>query len=374
MAFYAKNDYLRPSFLYQIPQPMETRNTTLDIAKGISILLMTITHMDVFYHYQTITGFNAHVLMIFKMPLFIFISGYLFSARGSVLEFSIAKLDGLIKPVATIFAVTAVVVVPVMLARGVAIGDLLYGTIVKLSALYMLLWFPITLFVALVIFRVMLHLYQKNRALAAMVGMALLFVLNLFTRTEFNLYLLELYSLPYFLIFLSLGYAVKRQNLLDNLLRPLSFLFFAALFVSTILLRNHLGSKIDLNGNIFGTFFPTMVSSLAGILLMINISRRLSRIPGLSSILVTCSRASFYILAFCRPLGNLVIRPFVLSLMPRNALSEAITYLITISLCVLCHRAITRTRYLKYLMLPLKSFGAKIQYGNRRSQIAMNRS
>ena len=59
-------------------EPITKRDNILDIAKGVSILLMTITHLTLFKDYPSMIKINREIFMLFKMPLFIFISGMLF--------------------------------------------------------------------------------------------------------------------------------------------------------------------------------------------------------------------------------------------------------------------------------------------------------
>ena len=75
----------------------EKRIQIFDIAKGISITLMTIGRYDFVNIYPYLVQFQ-NIVMVLKMPTFIFISGYLFSNRLNFKHFLYHKIDGLIKP------------------------------------------------------------------------------------------------------------------------------------------------------------------------------------------------------------------------------------------------------------------------------------
>ena len=63
-----------------------SRNLTLDVAKGISILLMTVSHLSIFQDNPTVSWFNTNYLFFFRLPLFIFISGLLFVPQDKLLN------------------------------------------------------------------------------------------------------------------------------------------------------------------------------------------------------------------------------------------------------------------------------------------------
>lgn len=334
----------------------EQRNRTLDVAKGISIILMTITHLTAFKNHPMIIDFNNDVLLVFKMPLFIMISGYLFSGKHSFKEFTIGKFDGLVKPLITILSVSAVFIGIWWLIQGVDLRAALYNTRMNLGRFYVPLWFPTTLFMALLLLKTLLQVNKINYYYALSLTVGIVFLLTLPTSSGVAMVILKFHAVLYFLIFLIMGYLLKKWNSLEPLLNFRSFLFFTAIFILSILLRKYLNIRLALFHNVFGSFIPTVVAAFSGVIMMINISRWLSKVKYLSSIFIQCSKSSFYILAFSTLLGNEVVYPLTVRFLPLNAFTEMLGFMLTILLCVLVHQAILRTKYLKYLMLPLKSF------------------
>lgn len=153
----------------------EGRNVTLDVAKGISILLMTVTHLAIFNNHPAIKAFNNEVLLLFKMPLFIFVSGYQFSGKRSFKEFARGKFDGLVKPVVTILFISASITGIWWLAGGESAYSLFGHVRLSLSRYYIPLWFPVTLFLALIVFRFVLWAIGKGKGylLPTCVGLVL---------------------------------------------------------------------------------------------------------------------------------------------------------------------------------------------------------
>lgn len=335
---------------------MSARNTTLDIAKGISILLMTITHMVVFSHYPAIRHINHEVLLVFKMPLFIFISGWLYSPKRTPGEFVAGKADGLLKPVATILGIGLLIVGIVQWSSAQGLLANVTNTIFTLSYYFLPLWFPVTLFVALVLFRALTGLWETattRNSFFITTGVVLL--LAVLWRTGWSLYILEFHSLLIFMIFLWAGWMVRRAGTLETMLGLGPFLFFASVFGVSIVFRDWLGVDLDINSNRMGNFVPTMIASFSGIMIVINLSRWLSRVRYVSRVFVWCSRGSFYILAFSPLLGNVFVQPFFDRWLPGGAIADALSWLVTIALCVALWRATFLTRGLKYILLPLKS-------------------
>lgn len=157
------------------------------------------------------------------MPLFILISGYLFSEKRTVKEFIAGKFDGLIKPVITILFFSAILISGWWFLKGESIYAALKHTIFILASNYVTLWFPVVLFLSLVLLRIFIRLHRVGKYYALPVIVGVVFLLSIVSQSGFNLYSLKFHVILYFLIFLSIGYLIKKRNLLDNLLKTGSF-------------------------------------------------------------------------------------------------------------------------------------------------------
>ncbi len=80
------------------------RNSTIDIAKGIGILTVVLSHNWILYDHR---GELSRVIFSFHMPLFFFISGIFFKPNQPFKELIVSKANALLKPFfVVLFSVT----------------------------------------------------------------------------------------------------------------------------------------------------------------------------------------------------------------------------------------------------------------------------
>ena len=90
---------------------MTGRVATIDIAKGISIILVVFGHSQLGHYYPNIN--NA--LGLFRMPLFFFLSGVFFNSNSTLVYFIFKKSDALLKP----YFVTLIIIISIeIITRG----------------------------------------------------------------------------------------------------------------------------------------------------------------------------------------------------------------------------------------------------------------
>ena len=336
---------------------IQNRNKTLDVAKGISILLMTLSHLKFLTRHKEIGILNVEYLLIFKMPLFIIISGFLISENKTLREFFRTKLDGLLKPMMTIFGVIFLISAIYHMKDGSYTFDDIWMTSKLAFHKYFLpLWFIFTLFVALMIFRVMMFTYSKVKKITfvaiASATFALLLYLNHYSEKWI---IFTLAPIIYFVLYLGIGFTIKKLKLVDYLIHPKSFILFSLIYILYAIFKEDYNIKLALWGNIYGTFVPTLISSFAGVIIVMNISRYLTRFSKLSEILFSCSKNSFYILAFHLIIGNYILYPIYIKYFEPNIIIDIISTVIIISSCILLRKSTLKTRFIKYSMIPIKS-------------------
>jgi polysaccharide biosynthesis protein PslL len=74
---------------------MLNRNLTVDVAKGIGIILVVLGHNWIVLHEKNDL---FRVIFSFHVPLFFFISGLFLKDREGIKDFLISKSDSLLKP------------------------------------------------------------------------------------------------------------------------------------------------------------------------------------------------------------------------------------------------------------------------------------
>jgi len=338
---------------------IKERNQTLDIAKGISILLMTMSHLSSFVNYKNIVQINE-VLVLFKMPLFIFISGYLFSDRLDFKSFFASKFDSLVKPIITIMIGTSIYLYFRFSYLNIGVGKPggIGGAILdELTYIYGPLWFPIILFLTLILLKIVVRMSSgENRSYHLITFIGMIAVLDTFTRLGFHIHIMKFHALLYFLIIATAGFLTKKRNLQPAILNKITFLGSVILFTVLVMNRETLGIELNFNKNIFGDFIPTVLTFTTGIVIVLNISKLISRLPFISRFFVACSKHSLFILAFHIVIGNYFLYREYTSYIAPNIYSNALCIVLTIFLCCMIQKLVAKTRWLKYLLLPIKSF------------------
>lgn len=329
----------------------EYRNATLDIAKGMSIILMTLSHLVVFQESSFVKYLNSY-LSISKMPLFIIISGILLSMKHDALKFIFNKFDSLMKP--------TIMIIFLFILIYISYNYLNYGVIGKLksvNAVVFPLWFISSLFITQVIF----YLLVKNKIKSHNYVLIISFLLIIFyyfqyTGLEF-FNLIKLHTILSFLIFFGIGFLIKRFNLLSSLISYK--IFFISIFAISLPLffRDDLNIALGLAVGVYGDFLPTLFTALLGFLFFINLSNFFCNSIILIRIFVLFSKSSFFILAF-----HIVFERFVISLIgflgyERNILIDSMIFIATISLCILMYFVMKNIPYINSLFFPLKVIG-----------------
>lgn len=331
------------------------RDVTLDIAKGVSILLMTISHLVLFLNYPILRRFNVEVLMIFKMPLFIFISGILFTNKLPLKAFTIKKWKGLVKPtVNVVFFVTLLLLFFFTVVQGQSLTfEFLQDLYRKILDSFIGLWFPLSLFVSVILFKLLLDI--KNRyAKTTYLGALLLLFASLFFLQQHNIgvFLLKANTWIFFVLILAMGYYFKRSGYANIIYRPAFFIGSLVVFTVLSYFSVPLHVKVDLYLNKFGRLSTTIPAFLSGIACLLFISRQISKLPYISAIFVSCSRASFFILAFHGIIGNNILYKLFSKFLPQSLYIDIFAFIATIFFCIVAYKITTKVKILKRFLLP----------------------
>jgi fucose 4-O-acetylase-like acetyltransferase len=323
------------------------RNKTLDVAKGISILFMPLSHLLFFADKNSILVINNDFLTPLKLPLFLLISGYLFNHKPST-EFIKSKMDSLLKPFFSI----------VLLSIGLFLltGNSLTESVMSTMNFYYPVWFVIFLFFTLIVLNFIEHtgpFESVHTAWACVISSSFLLLIDT-TYLDFSLSR-YVHSFLIFLLFVGLGQVVRSANILDKIIHPTTFLCSFLAFLFFIFYQGDNPLRINLWEGRFTPFFPSLLLSISGALFVINVSSYLLRFQRLQRVLTLCGRSSIFILAFHIPLGNHLIYPITNSFFPNNLLTALLGYGMTITLCISLYVLVRQSNYIKYALLPLKT-------------------
>lgn len=341
---------------------MEIRDKTLDIAKGISIILMVISHVGFTTTHHLINKINQNFLIQFKMSLFMVISGYLYSNKKSLAEYFYKKSDGLLKPILFIFLITGIVAIyntPT---------DRSSFTIINtyITSNYTPTWFIFSLFITLMIFRIIDLIFHKYGVFYTLIAILITIVtLSFFHTTKFNISLIKLYNIIYFVLFIGIGRLINHYKILDYTNQFKIFIMCFIFFVLVCMYKKPLNVIIKFYQNIYGEFFLTTIVSIAGVFSILYLSKIICKFKLISKILVESSKASLFIIVFHTMIGHYLLFPIFRNIFGKNVFTDGIGFILTILLCYLIYFIVKKSRYLKYLLLPVSFTQFKSFFFNR---------
>lgn len=241
-----------------------TRSPTLDIARGISILLVVFAHSGLA---QLLPETNQ-TIALFRMPFFFFLAGVCLPSSGNLSGFAKKKTDTLLKPYAV--TVIAVSLLP-PLARGESlwvhwVGGI-YGT--GQSLIWTPLWFLTHLWIASLLaflYFTVLKVILKNNIERSSITITISTLLLLLLCAP---YLLEAAGekgwpwsidlLPISLFFIILGRTVSTQT---KAFKPSKKIVLAALI--GIILAKYQGAFVSLNYREYSPVIWSAVAALCG--------------------------------------------------------------------------------------------------------------
>jgi hypothetical protein len=326
------------------------RDRSLDLAKGIAILVMPFSHLQFFTRHESINAFNDAYLVIFKIPIFIIISGILLKETEDFTTFSRKKTDGLLKPLAAVLFIT-------LLCMAYKNGiEHIYTdpiqVIQNLKEIYYPAWFIVVLFISLMLFRALSHIMVKSKGIILIplfliaIAQNILYPEILITRLT-NIVL-------YFLLFLQIGNLIRRYDLAKKLFRLNTVIYSLTVLFFYIILKDYQQIQINIWEGRFDPFLAALIVSLCSSHIILWLSNILKDIPVIYTFLYECSRSSFFILIFHVLFGNYILYPLFEEHFHHFFFSDVIGFVMAILLCILTRRLVLKTKFLKHVMLPIK--------------------
>ncbi|MDE2429225.1 MAG: acyltransferase family protein, partial [Burkholderiales bacterium] len=293
---------------------MSERNPTIDIAKGLGIILVVLGHNWIVAHEH---GELFRVIFSFHMPLFFFLSGVVLKGSDSFRQFAFHRADTLLKPYLLVLStwglarivLASVPIVPYFLG-------LLYGTGYTIE--WVPLWYLPHLFIALLVSWCLLRCagdYAGSRRV--MLAMALISLLvGILTRNalaSFDPQKLDMLNhlvgnkenvfpglplsidlLGFSLAFILSGYAFKEYVFRFRF----RIGYFIAALVAFSALHFNFDETIDLHMRQYGVFWIATSQAALGIYLSLSIAALLQGLSKLAAMLAYIGAGSLFILIF----------------------------------------------------------------------------
>lgn len=317
------------------------RIASLDIAKGIFIILMTLSHIGLTY-LQPVNDFNRNWFFIFKMPGFYIVSGYLMYTSIEKKNFILRKIDGIYKP--------SIVLILLMILIGTWMtyhhGNLqmpnwriFYArsmedyTIHGLHVQIIAAWFVLNLPVAFVFCKGLHWSWTTQRYFVfciVLLGLILLHIAPYAWNIEPPF---KLNQCVYAVLYLFTGYFLRRINF--DLQAARNILCGGLVYVALRLATPQSALSLDLFGNVFGDFVVTFTASVAGVIGVIAICSHVPEKSYIARFLSLCSQNSLYILLLHIPIYSSIDWNLSFLFDFRENINRAWAHALTIVLCVL---------------------------------------
>lgn len=241
------------------------RERWIDLLKGIGITLVCLGHLspDIFT--------EMHIYS-FHMPLFFFISGYLFlnSKKVNFNEFTIKKISGLIKPY-LFFGVVSILVGVILRIVSIAdfrnnISNLLFlnGTVGWNSPI----WFLVVLFLCEIIYYL---IYNNMKFKSVNVGIILIGFLGYIIQLRKIILPFGLHIAPIGLTFFHIGLLFKKFDITSLLLRY-KVIIIALSMILNILFGYVMNIRISVYHQNYGNYIYFYIAAIAGIILYSTIA------------------------------------------------------------------------------------------------------
>ncbi|MET0028275.1 MAG: acyltransferase family protein [Candidatus Thiodiazotropha sp.] len=341
---------------------MRNRIDLIDVAKGMSILLVAFHHSQLASQYSGLSS----AMGLFRMPLFFFLSGVFFKALAPPGEFIAHKTQALLKPY---FATLGLLLLTtILLGRDGVLGEafgILYGTgdTIRWTPMWFLtmLW---VLFMGSYLLVRWLRLDAGSAMLQSLVLIVMLLVgvvwMDLFRGAEVRLFN-QTYILPGLpfnldLIFISMAYFMLGHFLSGRVKafapNPWLLTGMMVVFFSIVLFSD---AAVDLNRRIYREPVLATLGALSGIYLVLTSAYLISQVSRIKTFFKAFGSASLFILIFHYVLmaklqsgfDHWVSADWIL-------LTATISYAFSVSFPLLIKRVIERNRFLRPLYFPVK--------------------
>lgn len=232
----------------------------IDIVKGIGIFLVVLGHMPSMPNFLHLWIFSFH------MPLFFFLSGFLFTPR-SLKEHLKRKTKSLIFPY-IIYSVLFIMI-DFYIYNNVSLIQLSIEKFLFGQGGFDILWFFVSLFIVEIIFNFIVVKTNKNKYLLVFSIVIIGYIMSILKIGEMFKIVPSLVSLGFF----ALGYYFKEKNIILKKGDLLTIIFLLIINVLSIKLNMYFGANnLDINSNKFGIIIFTYFAAFTGIILIINIA------------------------------------------------------------------------------------------------------
>lgn len=342
------------------------RNASVDIAKGLGILLVVFGHNWIVQHD---IGELYRIIFSFHMPLFFFLSGIFLSPDKGFGQALRQRADSLLKPYFVVLLLLALrYAIPPHAVTGDYFLGMLYAT--GQSIVWIPLWFLPSLFavqlVAMVVLKKTALRHDRKRMLLLIlallaVGVPLLRLGQALTPMTLEIMpgmLRQLIGLPWSLDMLPVNLAFLLAGFLSaeyarhpERLKPALTCLVAASFM---LLHLCFNDTINMNGRVYDSLIISSLEAFAGIYLTLALSGWLCRYHRVAAVFAYLGSASLFIFIFHAIMQGQVTGLLQHRLSTSPYLGAWIGFIAGVILPVMLYEVCRRVRLLSLLLLPYR--------------------
>lgn len=299
--------------------PQQTKRIEfIDLAKGICIILVVISHIGIYY--DTVFP-GSTFLKSFRMPLYFFLSGFFFKTYNGFFDFLRRKTNKLLIPFVFFYLFTSVILslflnykfsIRLEYAENFMIWNALAEFYNREAFPNIPIWFLLCLFEVNILFY-LCHIFSDRFGkykIYTIISISLLFGITGLILAKYGINLpmfidTSFTSLPFFMM----GYVINRHSILlqPNKYDKYSLIIIIVCFITAYLISGY----VDFRTNQFRSisFLTVYPCGFLGVISIMFIAKRINYIPivsywGRYSIMILVSHALIYqIFAY-------VIKPF----------------------------------------------------------------
>ena len=343
----------------------KNRIQIFDIAKGISIILMTISRYNFTYIYPELVYFQE-ITSFIRMPTFIIISGYLLSDSLNLKSFFYHKIDALLKPLVSFsVSLTFLNIILYIFTSDEVTFKGAFDFIINLARSFyhgsfdvinVSFWFIGGLFLGQLSLKTFLTIIDLKKPINYLSLAAFLIMLLILQTIEIKFYWTEYIPVFFTYLFLGYGFKIVCNRYFDGSIffYKKSLILFPLLFAPSFLTIKSL--NIDLDFNIAGfhyNYHYLLIISILGVFSLLYLCRYIEKIPVASSLLVFCSRASFFILAYHIFIKDVFL--LIFDLKSYNPILHIFLFFLNITLCCLIFLYLKKVPIIRLFFYPIKT-------------------
>ena len=336
----------------------------IDVAKGISIILVALTHSYLARDY--IPEFNS-ALGLFRMPLFFFLSGIFLNVLYSPGAFILNKSDALLKPY---FATLLFVTMMLFFLEDVSLINELLGIIYGNghTIRWAPLWFLTHLWLLYVLSYIVFRYTKLNEQSGIVKLVIILFLLSTgpFLMKAFWMLPVTISGKEYILpglpfsadlVFLSIPYFISGFFLKNYIKKfsPIIFITSCSILVFALIAMGT-EAAVRFHGRLYDEAVFTPLAAISGIYIMLCVSFYICKNKYMKNIFSRIGGASLFILIFHATI-NYKAYGFFRDFISVNSLllCAVLSFIASITIPLLIRMIIQRSDFLMIFYFPLKT-------------------